>query len=669
MKLYKGTWEIQGSTLKGENPQPRFRAKMGNMHCTEDGTLRPEEHIGYGVACNERTLPYRMQDRYDRAEENITLETIVMENDHLRAVFLPGYGGKLWSLYSKDEERELLFVNPVFRFANLANRNAWMSGGIEWNLGHMGHHAFTSADVYCAKVIASDGEVFLRMYDYEAAHAQILQMDFHLPDGEKQLAMHVRIQNARDTDAPLYWWTNTAVPLTEHTRVFSGTPEILFQMTQEEAGHIPGFGHCTMPQQPNMPGVDLSYPWRIPHSLEYFFQNPKTEASPWEVSIEKDCKGFMERSTQPLRTRKLFCWGSNTGGRHWCDYLSKDGCGSYIEIQAGLAPTQTHTDVIAADAVVSFTQMFGAYTADERAQELEWNEALPSVANAVEQLLPAAKVQKAELEYASKSTLKAQEMLHTGSWYGGLEMARRERAGEMPIASHLEFPKPQDGEYKVWLEILDGKSMPATRIPHPYLTDEKWLGYLEAAARNDDVETMFQYAVSLAENGKQKQAEEIFAELMARKDPWAAHAMGLLCKRDKQFEQAAAYFMMAYDWEKDTLDQSFAEAALQSLLTIKAYEKAWELYTAIPDEKKTETEELLAAEAAVKLGKDAFLEEAYSKVYSAIREGAVGLSDVWFEHQARKAAREKGVQFTPDMVDKTLKLPRNLNFLMFAEDI
>ncbi|MEG1568956.1 MAG: DUF5107 domain-containing protein, partial [Oscillospiraceae bacterium] len=125
MKLYLSELSINGSFLQGENPQPRFRAKEANMHCAEDGTLRSEEHIGYGVACKERTLPYRMQDRYKRGEETVCLKTIVMENEYLKAVFMPQLGGKLWSLYSKDENRELLYTNPVMRPANLANRNAW----------------------------------------------------------------------------------------------------------------------------------------------------------------------------------------------------------------------------------------------------------------------------------------------------------------------------------------------------------------------------------------------------------------------------------------------------------------------------------------------------------------------------------------------------------------
>ncbi len=668
MRIYNGILKIPGTTLKGENPQPRFREKTANIYCTEDGTLHPDELIGYGVACNTRTLPYRMQDRYDRSEEMQSLETIVMENDYLRAEFLPGYGGKLWSLYAKDEERELLFVNPVFRFANIASRNAWMSGGIEWNLGHMGHNMFTSSDVFCAKVTAPDGEEFLRIYEYEAGHCQILQMDFHLPDGEKQLAMHVRIQNARNNDAPLYWWTNIAVPLTDHTRVFSASPEIIYQLIPEETGGVPGFGHCQMPEQPNLPGVDLSYPRRIPHSLEYFFQTPKNDAAPWEVSIEKDGKGLVERSTQPLRTRKMFTWGSNIGGRHWCDYLSRQGEGDYIELQAGLSPSQLHTDVLPGDGVVMFTQLFGAFSTDDQAQQLEWNEALPGVASRVEELIPAAKVNRLNVQYTLKSTLKAQQILHQGSWYGGLEMARREKAGEMPIACHLNFPKPDVGAYQAWGDLLNGIQMPETKVPHPYLTDSQWLVYLKSAAENGNDETKFQYAVSLAENGQIRQAKQILNELIQHKDPWAAHALALLYKRDKQYHQAAEYFLMAYEWECGTLDQSFAEEALESLLLDKRYEEAWNLYSAIPAEKKSELEQLLVAEAAVKLGNYDYLEAAYTKVYSAIREGSVGLSDVWFEHQARKAAEQQGVEFTPDMIDRDLQLPYNLNFLMFTDD-
>ena len=191
MRLYSSSLTLQGSLLQGsllqgENPQPCFRALPRDLPCYQDGTLTPEEQKGFGVACGARVLPYRMQDRYTRHLESVCLETVVLENEHLKATFLPGMGAKLWSLYSKDEKRELLFKNSVFRPANLANRNAWTCGGIEWNLGHHGHHALTCDNFYCASVTSPEGETFLRVYEYEATQAQILQIDFHLPDGAQR---------------------------------------------------------------------------------------------------------------------------------------------------------------------------------------------------------------------------------------------------------------------------------------------------------------------------------------------------------------------------------------------------------------------------------------------------------------------------------------------------
>ena len=69
-------------------------------------------------------LPYLMQDGYDRAEDPTVYRAAVVENDHIRAEFIPALGGRLRSLYDKDKGRELLYKNPVFRPGNLALRNA-----------------------------------------------------------------------------------------------------------------------------------------------------------------------------------------------------------------------------------------------------------------------------------------------------------------------------------------------------------------------------------------------------------------------------------------------------------------------------------------------------------------------------------------------------------------
>ena len=38
---------------------------------------------------------------------DVQLDTQILENNYLKAVFIPSHGGKLWSLYDKKEKREL----------------------------------------------------------------------------------------------------------------------------------------------------------------------------------------------------------------------------------------------------------------------------------------------------------------------------------------------------------------------------------------------------------------------------------------------------------------------------------------------------------------------------------------------------------------------------------
>ena len=128
MKITTGFINIQGAPLEGENPLPMFRARCHDSHPVGNGTLKPEELERFGTDTGFRVLPYRIQDRYSRDKRSMDMACVIMENEFLKAEFLPEYGGRLWSLYDKKNNRELLFRNPVMQPANLAVRNAWFSG-------------------------------------------------------------------------------------------------------------------------------------------------------------------------------------------------------------------------------------------------------------------------------------------------------------------------------------------------------------------------------------------------------------------------------------------------------------------------------------------------------------------------------------------------------------
>ena len=163
-KPFQAAWMGTPSAIPGipagyANPNPPkvkvdegFRAEEGE--CVNQGRIHT-------------ILPYTDQDEYDRDIQTRYMDCAILENEHLRATFVLDLGGRLWSLYSKTEQRELLYENPVYQPANLALRNAWFSGGVEWNVGIKGHNPLTCSPMFACQCTNRHGEPVLKMYEYE----------------------------------------------------------------------------------------------------------------------------------------------------------------------------------------------------------------------------------------------------------------------------------------------------------------------------------------------------------------------------------------------------------------------------------------------------------------------------------------------------------------------
>src|SRR3989304_4110185 len=135
---------IPGADVGPENPLPPMGRQGRRAPDPTQYRGFSEEmlrNMGYGHPANY--LPYAMQDRYARKHQRRDYAVAVLENQTLRAEFLLGLGGRLRSLLHKPSGRHLLECNPVLQPANLAVRNAWFSGGTEWNIGMLGHHPLT----------------------------------------------------------------------------------------------------------------------------------------------------------------------------------------------------------------------------------------------------------------------------------------------------------------------------------------------------------------------------------------------------------------------------------------------------------------------------------------------------------------------------------------------
>ena len=124
--------------------ESRFPALRDLIKSTIDSRLHEDDGLFVNYGMFDDPLPYTMQDDYDLAEkQQMEFDCAVLENDFLRAEFIPELGGRLWRLYDKVRKRDLLTNNAEFLPKNLAIRNAWFAGGVEFNCGRRGHDANT----------------------------------------------------------------------------------------------------------------------------------------------------------------------------------------------------------------------------------------------------------------------------------------------------------------------------------------------------------------------------------------------------------------------------------------------------------------------------------------------------------------------------------------------
>ena len=374
-ELHSEDYTILGARLGEENPLPFFRDPAIHADVKAFDSLPAEKRAYMGWETAFRVLPYRMQDQYTRRRERLTFHAIVLENEYLKATFLPEVGGRLVSLFYKPENRELLHVNPVFQPANLAIRNAWFSGGIEWNIGQFGHTFTTCAPVFAAEIRGAQGEPGLRLYEFERCKRLFWQIDFTLPPGLPFLVAYTRVINPNPEPTSMYWWTNTAVDERPGVRVLAPAAQALYGAF--EAGGT-AFGQTDLPGLPSLNGADGTYSLNSTFANEFFFQCDAA-SMPWEAALDEHGRGFIEASTPRLNYRKLFCWGTHAGGRHWQEFLAQPG-EAYLEIQAGLAPTQVHGLPMPAQTTWDWTQVFGYIESDPAAaHSSDWDTAWKSV--------------------------------------------------------------------------------------------------------------------------------------------------------------------------------------------------------------------------------------------------------------------------------------------------
>ncbi len=667
--LLRKALPIEATELNGESTIPllntagaldlsRPLSKLGDYD---------ELFLGFGGEHN-CGFPYRAQDCYTRELTRTSVEGIVLENEHLRAEFVPELGGRLWSLYDKDNGEDLLFNNPVFRPSNLAIRNAWFSGGVEWNCaGFKGHTPYTCSPLFASVLSLDDGTPVLRMYEYERIRCVTYQMDFWLPEDSKVLLCRMRVVNPFPRTTAMYWWSNMAVPNRPGARVVVPADSAYTMSYAPE-----DFGTYKV-DAPMKDGVlDITYPDNNPISVDYFWDTRASERK-YICHIDNKGYGMFQTSTSRLRGRKLFVWGQGTGGARWQEYLSGKGCdGKYCEIQAGLAPTQYEMIPMQPNTAWEWVEAYGAVKADPAKIHGEWSGARAEAEARIDEIITDEYLEKLLIDTREMALTPADEVWFNGGGWGALENMRREFAGAQKMTPHLDFGVIGE-EQKQWLTLLYGGTLGVAdkdAAPASWTCQYEWLRLLERAVCGADEHNWYTHMQLgcgyLSESMIPQAKAEIERALELERNGWTLYASAELNHALGKRRVAGALMVQASRMLPN--DLSIAKAAARYLDEAQMYNEMLDFADGLSDEfKNAPRVRLYRAFAAAKTGNielaDELLYADGGIVLPDVQEAETCLSELWYIVEEAKAKKE-GREFDRDKINP----PRKFDFRMFVTE-
>ncbi|HHX36925.1 MAG TPA: DUF5107 domain-containing protein, partial [Clostridiaceae bacterium] len=528
---------------------------------------------------------------------------------------------------------------------NLALRNAWFSGGVEWNACIKGHSPYTCAPLFAQKLEYEDGSVALRMYEYERIRDVAVSIEAWLPEHSQMLYIRPRIENTSVNETPMYWWSNIAVPENEGTRVIVPAEESFVCYYNE--------GHYLLDSKsiPNTFDTDVSYPQNMKRSLDFFYKIPK-ESDKWIAAVERDGIGLVQCSTNELIGRKLFVWGHGNGGRNWNEFLSVEG-EAYIEIQAGLAKTQLEHIPMPANTTWEWTEAYGAVVCDPKeTHSSDWNFAQKAVEKSLKTQLPDIDKMLREITL-KRNNIVSSQIIQNGSGWGFLANNERQKLGQPEISNFLQFPESSiNKEQEVWLSLIRQNILPcppSTDIPPvSYIVSAFWRDLLRKSiseGKSNHWYGWLQLGVMEYANGDIEAALKCWETSLEHKsNAWAYRNIAMVFKNEyKQVDIAKDNILNAV--ELNNKCRALMVDCCAVLIAAGAYKKLLEVFSAMPEIlQKDGRLRLFKAIALMRLNQYDKASEIINPAFEMcdIKEGEVSISRVWYELYAEILKNKTG---------------------------
>ncbi len=627
-----------------------------NVQTQKGLQLAEEDEVFWDLGRINTLLPYRMQNLFTRERRPMTVKTAVLENAYLKAVFLPDYGAKLWSLYDKQAGKNLLYTNDCIQPGNLALRGAWMSGGVEWNVGLIGHSPYTCEPLSMAHLVDEDGSDVLRFYAFERIREAVYQMDFSLPEDSRVLLCRMRIKNTQSHTIPMYWFSNIAVPELPRGRV-------IVPAATTFRSDVSGVGSTTVPLDDN--GVDITYPVHTMPACDYFYKIPEKRRK-FIAYVDGEGDGLFQTSTLRQKGRKLFVWGQGAGSATWQSWLT-DQAGRYVEIQAGVGRTQYECIPMPPNVAWEWVEAYGPLHADSDTVHGEYTAAVAEAERRIEEVVAEDWLEEYRIATRERTKRPAVLVQHgTDAGWAALENRRRAQTGQAPMEPHLDFGEPADAQ-KEWLALLENGVFPraSAEPPASFMCAPAWKAMLEECAEEkgrEDWRVFFHLGLLYLNDGcPQEAARQFTRSLACRENAWAHYGLAVLAYQEND-RQAVDHIIRAMEGNRERLEM--LRDYFEILVRFGEYRRVRDEFASLPTGLQKDGRlrygvvRALTGEGQLEAAQALMLEDGGLQIPD-LREGDNLLSDAWLDIQQKKA-EEKGEVFHRE----TAPVPQQLDFRM-----
>jgi tetratricopeptide (TPR) repeat protein len=269
---------------------------------------------------------------------------IFLENQYLKVTYIGEFGGRIYSVFDKLRNREMLYRNDVVKPAPYNPRNSWPQSGMELTGPHDLHTLTLYSEPYWANKVVprEDGSVSLALGEVDPVYGMNVSLTATLHPGIAALQISISCYNGRDTRQPQMFWINTAISATPGTR-------FIYPMSRT-------VGHTTadIADWPIYNGIDYSLDRNNTHMLGVFgidiydnFQGA--------YQFDRDYGIFRFADRRIVQGMKLWTFGYGEGSKRFEEGYT-DHAGPYVELQSGRHVWDGHYEWVAPHTIESWSE-------------------------------------------------------------------------------------------------------------------------------------------------------------------------------------------------------------------------------------------------------------------------------------------------------------------------